>query len=279
MMTFQDSYNPKIDFRFLAFTNMNINQYESTYNLRKVFNEEMEAITKDQIDLIKSKQAFKILKQEGINNKSLKKCLMLFDVCIPRCRIQSLINYSNELDNQDFFDYACKLFIYIIKESLFNSLNNKMAILIFNSILYMNKALPIIVYPHNMQSLIQLINSGLSLEGLKEFMKKMSSISDKYNTKHKMVSRDDIISILLKNKTNMEQEFYVNHVTLTGSYVNGLYTEYSDADLIIDMTDKDKKKELENYLVNLFKVPVDIVLSDDDFTNAEDLRRFRIGVF
>ena len=74
MMKFQDSYNPKVDFRFLAFTNMNINQYESTYNLRKVFNEEMEAITKDQIDLIKSKQAFKILKQEGINNKSLKKC-------------------------------------------------------------------------------------------------------------------------------------------------------------------------------------------------------------
>lgn len=279
MMTFQDSYNPKIDFRFLAFTNMNINQYESTYNLRKVFNEEMEAITKDQIDLIKSKQAFKILKQEGINNKSLKKCLMLFDTCIPNSRIQSLINYSNELDNQDYFDYACKLFIYIIKKELFYSLNNKMAILIFNSILYMNKAIPIIVYPHNMQSLTQLINSGLSLEGVKEFMMKMSSISVKYNTKHEMVSRDEIISILLKNKTDIEREFTVNHVTLTGSYVNGLYTEYSDVDLIIEMKDKDKKKELENYLINLFKVPVDIVLSDDDFTNAEDLRRFRIGVF
>ena len=37
MNKFKDGYNPKIDFRFLAFANMNIDQFESSYNLGKVF--------------------------------------------------------------------------------------------------------------------------------------------------------------------------------------------------------------------------------------------------
>ena len=67
MNKFKESYNPKIDFRFLAFTNMKINPFESTYNLGKVFKGEIEAVTNNQIDMVKTKKAFEVFKNEGIN--------------------------------------------------------------------------------------------------------------------------------------------------------------------------------------------------------------------
>ena len=145
--------------------------------------------------------------------------------------------------------------------------------------MFQNNTLPIIFYPHNMSSLNELINSGLSFESLKEIIKKHFHISIVYNTPHKLITRDEIIEILLKNKKELENVYGVEHVTLTGSYVNGLYTEYSDVDLIVSMKDKDRKKEVEDYFVNKFETPVDIVLNDEEFTMTADLQKFRLGVF
>ena len=45
------------------------------------------------------------------------------------------------------------------------------------------------------------------------------------------------------------------------------------------MKDKDKKKEVEDYFVKKFETPVDIVLSDEEFTMTADLKKFRLGIF
>jgi len=279
MNKFKDSYNPKIDFRFLAFANMNIDRFESTYNLGKVFKGELEATTNNQIDMVKTKQSFELFKAKGINKETIDDCIKTFNVVVTNTKIQTLLNYINELDKRDYYEYACKLFMFIIKKSLFGSINNKMAILIFNTIMYQNKTLPIIFYPHNMRSLNELINSGLSFESLKEIIRKHFNISVAYNTPHKLVTRDEIIGILLKNKKELEDVYGVIHVTLTGSYVNGLYTEYSDVDLIVTIKDKDKKKNVEDYFVKKFEMPVDVILSDEEFTMTADLQKYRLGIF
>lgn len=279
MNKFKDSYNSKIDFRFLAFANMNIDQFESTFNLGKVFKGELEATTNNQIDMVKTKRSFELFKEKGINKETIMECIKTFNVVVTNTKLQMLINYINELDKSDYYEYACKLFMFIVKKSLFGAINNKMAILIFNTIMYQNNTLPIIFYPHNMRSLNELINSGLSFESLKEIIKKHFHISIVYNTPHKLITRDEIIEILLKSKSELENVYGVEHVTLAGSYVNGLYTEYSDVDLIVAMKDKDKKKEVEDYFVKKFETPVDIVLSDEEFTMTADLQKFRLGVF
>ena len=66
MNKFKDTYNPKIDFRFLAFTNMNLNQFESTYELKKVFNGEKEPVTQSQVDIKSTKIIFEIFKNQGM---------------------------------------------------------------------------------------------------------------------------------------------------------------------------------------------------------------------
>lgn len=279
MNKFKESYNPKIDFRFLAFTNMKINPFESTYNLGKVFKGEIEAVTNNQIDMVKTKKAFEVFKNEGINKETIKKCLKLFNEVVTNAKIYVLVNYMNDLDTSNYYDYACKLFMFIIKKSLFGSITNKMAILMFNTIMYQNQTLPIIFYPHNMKSLDELINSGLSIESLKGILNSLFDMSVVYNTPHRLVTKDEIIDILLTSKKELEETFGVEHIIMTGSYVNGLYTEYSDVDLIATLKDKTVKKRLEQYLVNKFEMPVDVVLCDEEFTKTADLQKYRLGIF
>lgn len=279
MNKFKDSYNSKIDFRFLAFSNMKINTFESTYDLGKAFNGEMKASTNDQIDIVKTKKAFEMFKVEGITKETIKKCLGLFDEVVSNIEIQMVINYMNNLSKNDYFDLACKLFMFIVKKSLFGTISNKMAILIFNTIMYQNKTLPIIFYPHNMKSLSELINSGLSIESLKGIINGLFDLSVTYNTPHRFVTRDEIIEILLANKIEIETTFGVSHISLTGSFANGLYNQYSDVDLIVTLKDKNIKKELEKYLENKFEMPVDVVLNYEIFTKTADLQKYRLGIF
>ena len=169
---------------------MKIDQFESTYNLGKVFKGELEATTNNQIDMVKTKKSFELFKEKGINKETIMECIKTSNVVVTNTKLQMLINYINELDKSDYYEYACKLFMFILKKSLFGSINNKMAILIFNTIMYQNNTLPIIFYPHNMRSLNELINSGLSFESLKEIIKKHFHISIVYNTPHKLITRD-----------------------------------------------------------------------------------------
>ncbi len=279
MNKFKDSYNPKIDFRFLSFANMKINQFESTLSLLEVFNGELEATTNNQVDMEKTKKAFETFKDKGITQDTIKECLKSFNEVTTSTKIQMLMNYMNNLDMKDYFDYACKLFMFIVKKSSFGSITNKMAILIFNTIMYQNQTLPIIFYPHNMKSLDELIHSGLTLESLKGIINELFKTSVVYNTPHRLITKDEIIDTLLTSKTELEKAFNIEHICLTGSYANGLYSEYSDVDLIVTLKDKKLKKEIEQYLEKKFEIPVDIVFSDDDFAKTVDLQKYRIGIF
>ncbi len=279
MNKFKENYNPKIDFRFLAFANSKIDPFESTYDLRKVFDGEIKATTNNQIDMIKTKESFEMFKKEGFSKETIEKCLTSFNVIVSNSKVQMLLNYINKLDKSDYYDYACKVFMFIIKKSLFDSITNKLAILMFNTIMWKNKTLPIIFYTHNMKSLTELIHSGLSLESLKKILNHLFNISSIYNTPHQFVTRDEVIEMLLFHKNKLEELYDVEHIALTGSYANGLYTEYSDVDFIVTLKNKEKKKELINYLVKQLNMPVDVVLSEEEFAKTTDLKKYQLRIF
>ena len=94
MNKFKDSYNPKIDFRFLAFANMNIDKFESTYDLGKVFKGELEATTNNQIDMVKTKRTFELFKAKGINKETIDECIKTFNIVVTNTKIQTLLNYK-----------------------------------------------------------------------------------------------------------------------------------------------------------------------------------------
>lgn len=279
MNKFKDTYNPKIDFRFLAFTNMNLNQFESTYELKKVFNGEKEPVTQSQVDIKSTKIIFEIFKDQGINKKTIKECADIFNVNVSNYKIDYLIDYMNEIISDDYYEYACKIFRFIIKNLLFGSINSKIAILVFNTIMYNNNILPIILHPLDMKNICKLINSGLSLDSLKEILNGYFNMSVTYNTPHRLITKDEIYRFFGENKEKIKKSFDVKHISLTGSYANGLYNEYSDIDLIVSFKNKEKKSELKNFLKKEFGVPVDLVLSDEDFSNAEDLKKYREVIF
>jgi len=78
-----------------------------------------------------------------------------------------------------------------------------------------------------------------------------------------MKSLEEIKSILEKHREEMMEKFKVEEIGIFGSYVRGKQKEKSDLDILVDFNDSIgllKFIELENYLSDLLKVKVDLVM-------------------
>jgi len=78
-----------------------------------------------------------------------------------------------------------------------------------------------------------------------------------------MKSLEEIKSILEKHREEMMEKFKVEEIGIFGSYVKGKQKEKSDLDILVDFNDSIgllKFIELENYLSDLLKVKVDLVM-------------------
>jgi len=78
-----------------------------------------------------------------------------------------------------------------------------------------------------------------------------------------MKSLEEIKSILEKHREEMMEKFKVEEIGVFGSYVRGKQKEKSDLDILVDFNDSIgllKFIELENYLSDLLKVKVDLVM-------------------
>ena len=62
---FVAKYNQKIDIRFLFYTANKINESECIYDLNKVYNGKANAITENQIDIIKSISLYSLYVSEA----------------------------------------------------------------------------------------------------------------------------------------------------------------------------------------------------------------------
>lgn len=276
---FKDIYNQKIDFRFIAYSNMGKYVYECTYDDFMVYLGKNEPVNEIQNDIVKTKKMFELLKFNGINIETIDSCVLLFSLCFSIDKRDKLQNFLSKLNYINPFEDACELFMFIVKNKIFGEYTYKFAIVIFNAILFSNNILPIIFPLSYTFYLCELIESGLSLDSFEDIVMARFENSIIYNTPHELIDDNDAVKRIMSLKRDLVEKYGVKHIFITGSFAKKLYTKFSDLDLIIEMDNYDKIDEIEKYIANMTAIPVDAIRSDDPFTKLNDLQKYRIKVF
>lgn len=276
---FKDIYNQKIDFRFIAYSNMGKYVYECTYDDFMVYLGKKEPVNEIQNDIVKTKKMFELLKSNGINIETIDSCVLLFSLCFSIDKRDKLQNFLSKLNYINPFEDACELFMFIVKNKIFGEYTYKFAIVIFNAILFSNNILPIIFPLSYTFYLCELIESGLSLDSFEDIVMARFENSIIYNTPHELIDDNEAVKRIMSLKRDLVEKYGVKHIFITGSFAKKLYTKFSDLDLIIEMNNYDKIDEIEKYIANMTAIPVDAIRSDDSFTKLNDLQKYRIKVF
>lgn len=276
---FKDIYNQKIDFRFIAYSNMGKYVYECTYDDFMVYLGKNEPVNEIQNDIVKTKKMFELLKSNGINIETIDSCILLFSLCFSIDKRDKLQNFLSKLNYINPFEDACELFMFIVKNKIFGEYTYKFAIVIFNAILFSNNILPIIFPLSYTFYLCELIESGLSLDSFEDIVMARFENSIIYNTPHELIDDNEAVKRIMSLKRDLVEKYGVKHIFITGSFAKKLYTKFSDLDLIIEMDNYDKIDEIEKYIANMTAIPVDAIRSDDPFTKLNDLQKYRIKVF
>lgn len=276
---FKDIYNQKIDFRFIAYSNIGKYVYECTYDDFMVYLGKNEPVNEIQNDIVKTKKMFELLKSNGINIETIDSCVLLFSLCFSIDKRDKLQNFLSKLNYINLFEDACELFMFIVKNKIFGEYTYKFAIVIFNAILFSNNILPIIFPLSYTFYLCELIESGLSLDSFEDIVMARFENSIIYNTPHELIDDNEAVKRIMSLKRDLVEKYGVKHIFITGSFAKKLYTKFSDLDLIIEMDNYDKIDEIEKYIANMTAIPVDAIRSDDSFTKLNDLQKYRIKVF
>lgn len=276
---FKDIYNQKIDFRFIAYSNIGKYVYECTYDDFMVYLGKNEPVNEIQNDIVKTKKMFELLKSNGINIETIDSCVLLFSLCFSIDKRDKLQNFLSKLNYINPFEDACELFMFIVKNKIFGEYTYKFAIVIFNAILFSNNILPIIFPLSYTFYLCELIESGLSLDSFEDIVMARFENSIIYNTHHELIDDNEAVKRIMSLKRDLVEKYGVKHIFITGSFAKKLYTKFSDLDLIIEMDNYDKIYEIEKYIANMTAIPVDAIRSDDPFTKLNDLQKYRIKVF
>lgn len=276
---FKDIYNQKIDFRFIAYSNIGKYVYECTYDDFMVYLGKNEPVNEIQNDIVKTKKMFELLKSNGINIETIDSCVLLFSLCFSIDKRDKLQNFLSKLNYINPFEDACELFMFIVKNKIFGEYTYKFAIVIFNAILFSNNILPIIFPLSYTFYLCELIESGLSLDSFEDIVMARFENSIIYNTPHELIDDNEAVKRIMSLKRDLVEKYGVKHIFITGSFAKKLYTKFSDLDLIIEMDNYDKIYKIEKYIANMTAIPVDAIRSDDPFTKLNDLQKYRIKVF
>lgn len=276
---FKDIYNQKIDFRFIAYSNIGKYVYECTYDDFMVYLGKNEPVNEIQNDIVKTKKMFELLKSNGINIETIDSCVLPFSLCFSIDKRDKLQNFLSKLNYINPFEDACELFMFIVKNKIFGEYTYKFAIVIFNAILFSNNILPIIFPLSYTFYLCELIESGLSLDSFEDIVMASFENSIIYNTPHELIDDNEAVKRIMSLKRDLVEKYGVKHIFITGSFAKKLYTKFSDLDLIIEMDNYDKIDEIEKYIANMTAIPVDAIRSDDLFTKLNDLQKYRIKVF
>lgn len=276
---FKDIYNQKIDFRFIAYSNIGKYVYECTYDDFMVYLGKNEPVNEIQNDIVKTKKMFELLKSNGINIETIDSCVLLFSLCFSIDKRDKLQNFLSKLNYINPFEDACELFMFIVKNKIFGEYTYKFAIVIFNAILFSNNILPIIFPLSYTFYLCELIESGLSLDSFEDIVMARFENSIAYNTPHELIDDNEAVKRIMSLKRDLVEKYGVKHIFITGSFAKKLYAKFSDLDLIIEMDNYDKIDEIEKYIANMTAIPVDAIRSDDPFTKLNDLQKYRIKVF
>lgn len=275
---FKKMYNPKIDFRFLVYSNSNFNVDESLYDLKQIFNNQKQGLTASEINLSQAIRFYEVMKLNGVNLQSILEGADIFKLILNRRSLTMIKQILNQ-EYDDLFEYAVNVFIQIVKLLPFKEFSAQFAIIIFNSILFVNNYIPLVIHQARMHQIMKLIYQNTSIKDIKKALSEAIFLSRKYNVEHKVIPIEYIIKKLTRLKRKIARKFKITELSIVGSYASGEFNKYSDLDLVGKVIDSNLKEKAKSYLSKKIKIRVDIISYESNFLNKADVKRFQIKMF
>lgn len=273
------SMNPKIPFKFLCMSNPKRNRLEGMFEKSKVYHGLKKPETNDERDLRLWQEIYRSFFLDDFF-KSLTKVSKALDQSFSEEKGKRLARELEISQNDEGPDAATTMFICCVRTGIFGIETSRVAACIFNWIMTKNGYLPIIFYHQSLSALAQFADAGMGRDDLEGMMTGLIPVSVRYNTKHRGYSPDELASELSGMRKRLKADHGVKHLWMTGSYVNGLFTEYSDLDIVVDVdAEETDHPELERFLEQSLSMPVDVIDSHDIFCESKDIQRFRRRIF
>lgn len=275
-----ESINPKIPFKFLCMSNPKRNKLEGMFEKNKVYHGLKEPETDDERDLRLWQEIYRSFFLENDFHNAIAKVSKSLSQRISEEKGKRLVKELEISQNDEGPDAATAMFIRCVKTGIFGNETSRVAACIFNWIMTKNGFLPIIFYHQSLSALAQFADAGMERDDLEGMMTGLIPVSVRYNTKHRDCTPDELASKLFGMRKSLNDSHGVRHLWMTGSYVNGLFTAYSDLDAVADVnTEELDHPELEKFLEQSLSMPVDVIDSRDSFCESKDIQRFRRRIF
>lgn len=230
-------YNPKIDYlicKYLLNTKIEI-QDEQLW--KDVYYNEKHAQSIEQCFMLKAKKIQTYIKKDT-TKFNLSNVLYCYRIIVGNTyhknqeTIEKIKTIIEMFENNYSADLAAMFFIYVLANNVFDQFNAEMAKIIHNFIQLKRGYVPAIIYYFQTDKIVQLIQKK-EIEGAVLEVKKCYLRTKHFNTIHRLIFLEEIITKLNKERNYLKDKFKVQELYIYGSYSKKTYNEYSDLDLLI----------------------------------------------
>lgn len=269
--------NPKIRFKFLAMSNPDRDPLEGMHGKWQAYMGKKDPETCDEFDLLRWKRAYESMLgaeslEEGIGN-------VAHELAAEIGNVAPLLMTASSMERRPIPEFAASLFIAALNDPPVKGESPmRIAALLFNAAMERNGHLPLVFYHPSLKALSELAMEGIEPADFLELLKGLASTSLRYNRIHDDMSPAEIIARLKNMEKELKAKFQLRHLWLFGSYANGLFTPYSDIDVLIDAQGNNDSR-VEKFLEKTFDIPIDVVNVKEPFAKSRDLTRFKRKVF
>lgn len=260
----EGEYNPKIDFKLLYFLNPKLDKTKDYNEVVDIFKKKAMYISEQGKWFSKLNNVFSyLLENEFLCKETFNFIAKQFETTVEYKIMEGIISQHLEIGSEDVPYEATWLLRAIMYERPFKEYSDTIAVIMFNAFLKICGYIPIIFLDDYFEFIKRMVNIGITVHSLKDLLSMYRDLSFKYDKKYEKLSKQDIITAIVKNKKELSQLHGVKAVWLYGSFVREEANAYSDIDLYVSFDEKKSQEHLINtkkYLEELLGRSVDMSL-------------------
>lgn len=260
----EGEYNPKIDFKLLYFLNPKLDKTKNYNEVVDIFKKKNKFISEQGKWFSKVSAVFNyLLENKFLCKETFNFIAKQFETTVEYKIMEGIISQHLEIGSEDVPYEATWLLRAIMYERPFKEYSDTIAVIMFNAFLKIYGYIPIIFLDDYFKFIKRMIESGITVQSLKDLLSIYKDLSFKYEKKYEKLSKQDIITTIARNKNELVQKHGVKAIWLYGSFVREEANAYSDIDLYVSFDEKKSQEHLINtkkYLEELLGRSVDMSL-------------------
>ena len=267
-----NKYNPKIDIKFLTHISDEYDNFSSELVAKRIYSKRQNAKTFSEKIFERNAYAFSFLQSlDSLTVDSVFYLASLYDknYIVNKSKIDNLIKAIVSFEGD--FSSTATAQIFIACYTTFAKSDRKMdlSILFCNYNRIKDGIYPLIFFNSIKFEIKQLLRNGqFNAERLSLIFDKLDAKTNRYNRPHEFISLDDVLISLKNIQTELKDKYYIEKLSIYGSYSRNEASEYSDLDLFVSLSSeivlsKYDKRALVEYLRNKLNLPVDVFLKHE----------------